>query len=286
MNISSIKDIYPFKSNFFEIKNYKYHYVDEGAGDPIVMVHGNPAWSFLFRRLISEFSKTHRVIAPDHLGCGLSDKPQNFPYRLETHIDNLETFLLSLNLDNITLLMHDWGGPIGMGFAVKYPEKIKRFIITNTAAYSMRTIPLRIAICRIPWLGEKIIRKWNIFCGASVFMTVEKTMDKHVKEGFLMPYDSYENRIAIYRFVQDIPMGPEDLSYEVLLSIEHGLWMFRETPVCVIWGMKDWCFTPKCLEKWISYFPNAEVLELKNAGHYLFEDGYEEIIPFMRKFLS
>lgn len=286
MDISCIKDIYSFKSNFFEIKNYKYHYVDEGAGDPIVMLHGNPSWSFLFRRLISELRKTHRVIAPDHLGCGSSDKPQDFPYRLETHIDNLETFLLSLNLDNFTLLMHDWGGPIGMGFAVKHPEKIKRFIITNTAAYSMHRIPWRIAICRIPWLGEKIIREWNIFCKASLFMTVKKTMDEHVKKGFLIPYDSYENRIAIYRFVQDIPIGPEDQSYEVLLSIEHGLWMFRETPVCILWGMKDWCFTPQCLERWISYFPNAEVLELQDAGHYLFEDAHEEIIPFIKKFLS
>ncbi|MEI6424529.1 MAG: alpha/beta fold hydrolase, partial [Lentisphaerota bacterium] len=111
MDISSIKDLYPFKHNYYKLKSCNYHYIDEGRGEPIVMVHGNPSWSFLFRRLISELSRTNRVIVPDHLGCGMSDKPRNFQYRLETHIDNLEEFLLALDLHNINLLVHDWGGP-------------------------------------------------------------------------------------------------------------------------------------------------------------------------------
>lgn len=286
MDISPIKDIYPFKHNYFKLKKFNYHYIDEGKGEPIVMVHGNPSWSFLFRKLISELSRTNRVIVPDHLGCGMSDKPQNFQYRLETHIDNLEEFLLSLGLQNINLLVHDWGGPIGLGFAVRYPERIKRLMITNTAAFAATRIPWRIAACRIPWFGEKMIRNINLFCRASVRMTTVKKIPDDVKKGFLLPYDSYENRIAVYNFVKDIPMVPEAPSYEVLVGIEHGLWMFREYPVAIAWGMKDWCFNESFLKKWKKIFPHATVLPIYNAGHYLFEDEPEQIIAFLKKFLS
>ena len=149
MDISEIKDVYPFKSNFHKIKTYNYHYLDEGKGDPVVMLHGNPSWSFLYRNLILRISKTHRVIAPDHLGCGLSDKPPNFPYRLETHIDNLESLMLELNLNNITLIIHDWGGPVGLGFAVRYPKRIRRLVILNSSAFSFNLIPFRIAVCKL-----------------------------------------------------------------------------------------------------------------------------------------
>ncbi len=286
MNISEIKDLYPFKSNFFKIKNYNYHYLDEGRGEPLVMLHGNPSWSFLFRQLIPELSRTNRVIVPDHLGCGLSDKPQNFPYRLETHIDNLEELLLSLNLENINLLVHDWGGPIGLGFAIRYPERIKRLIITNTAAFTDTRLPSRIALCRIPWLGEILIRNFNLFCRESLRMTTVKKMPLKVKQGFIMPYDSYENRIAVYNFVKDIPMIPEDPSYEVLVGIEHGLWMFRDHPVAITWGMKDWCFHEGFLKKWKSIYPHATVLPLYDAGHYLYEDEPQKITEFVRNFLA
>ena len=222
INISEIKDIYPFAPHFFKIKDYNYHYVDEGKGEPIVMVHGNPTWSFYYRNLIKEFSKTHRVIAPDHLGCGLSDKPQEFQYRLETHIDNLESLLLSLNLDNITLVVHDWGGAIGMGFAVRHPQKISRLIILNSGAFSMDWIPLRIALCRIPWLDDKLVRSANLFVRAAMHMTTVKALPPKVKKSYMLPFQTYEDRIAVLRFVQDIPLAPEHISYEVLLEIEHG----------------------------------------------------------------
>ncbi|HBC87569.1 MAG TPA: alpha/beta hydrolase [Lentisphaeria bacterium] len=286
MDISKIKDMYPFKSNFFKIKNYNYHYLDEGRGEPLVMLHGNPSWSFLFRNLIPELSREHRVIVPDHLGCGLSDKPQNFQYRLETHIDNLEEFLLALNLENINLLVHDWGGPIGLGFAIRYPERIKRLIITNTAAFTDTRLPSRIALCKTPWLGEMLVRKFNLFCKASLSMTTVRKMPQDVKDGFILPYDSYENRIAVYNFIKDIPIIPEDPSYETLVGIEHGLWMFREQPVAIVWGMKDWCFNPGFLKKWKDIYPQATVLPLYEAGHYLFEDKPHEITEFVKKFIS
>ena len=283
---SGIKDIYPFESHFFKIKQYNYHYIDEGEGDPIVMVHGNPTWSFMFRNLISEFSKTHRVIAPDHLGCGLSDKPENFSYNLESHIDNLEAFILSKNLEKITLLVHDWGGPIGLGFAIRHPEKIERVIISNTAAFSMDEIPLRIKLGKMPWLGEKLIIDMNLFVKCATTMTTTTPLSTQVKNGYLLPFQNKSDRTAVYQFVKDIPMSPLHPSIETLLGIEHGLWMLREKPIAIIWGMRDWCFTPKFYERWIDFFPHAESLKLKDAGHLLYEDAIDDIIPFINHFIE
>lgn len=287
IKFEEIQSEYPFKANFIKVKAHNYHYLDEGKGKEIMlMVHGNPAWSFMYRNLLREFSKNYRVIVPDHLGCGLSDKPQDFPYRLETHIDNLESLIFSLNLDKVTLVIHDCGAAIGMGLAVRHPEKISRLIILNSVAFSTSWLPLRIGLCRIPWLNDKIIRKFNLFIMASMRMCTVKSMPAIVRKGFQFPYQSYNDRIAILRFIEDIPIDPEHVSYEVLLEIEHGLWMFRETPVCIIWGMRDWRFSQHHLERWQLYYPQAQLLELAHAGHYLLEDECDEAIAFIKNFLK
>jgi haloalkane dehalogenase len=123
---SELKQEYPFSSHFSSMKNHKLHYIDEGSGDAILMVHGNPTWSFFYRNLAKHFSKNFRVVVPDHLGCGLSDKPQDYEYTLKNHIDNLEKLVLELGLTNITLVLHDWGGAIGMGLATRNPQLIKK----------------------------------------------------------------------------------------------------------------------------------------------------------------
>ncbi len=285
-DLSEISDIYPFKSNYHIVKGYKYHYIDEGKGAPILMVHGNPTWSFFYRRLIQEFSKTNRVIVPDHLGCGLSDKPQDFEYRLETHIENLESLVVSLKVDCITLVVHDWGGAIGMGFAVRHPHRIKSLVILNSGAFSMDNMPWPIAMCRVPWLGEFMVRNLNAFVRGALRFAVRNKLPANVARGFMLPYDSYDNRVAVMRFIQDIPMSVNDISYEVLLEIEHGLWMFRELPVCLIWGMKDWCFNVQFLRKWRMYYPQADVYPLDEAGHYLLEDAGDKVIDSMRLFFK
>ncbi len=285
-DFSGIKELYPYESHYFGGKNRRLHYVDEGSGTPMVMVHGNPSWSFMYRGLIDEFRKTYRVIAVDHLGCGMSDKPQDFRYRLETHIDNLENLLLSLDLEDIVLCVHDWGGPIAMGFAIRHPQRIKSIVIFNTAAFSMNWMPWRIALLRIPWISELLIRKTGFFIKSAIGCTTHTKMPGKVREGYLLPYDSYENRIALYQFIQDIPMGPEHRSFELLLEIEHGLWMFRESPVCIIWGMRDWCFKPKFLERWKVYYPQARVHQLDNAAHYLLEDALDDTIDHLKLFFK
>lgn len=287
IKFEEIQDEYPFKSNYIKVKSHNYHYIDEGNGDEaLLMLHGNPTWSFAYRNLIKEFSGKYRVIAPDHLGCGLSDKPQDFPYRLETHIDNLESLFFSLNLDKVTLVMHDWGTVIGMGFAVRHPEKIARLVIMNSSAFSMSWLPLRLFFLRLPWLNDKFIRSFNLYLKASLFMSSYRGLSSIVKKGYKFPYQTYEDRIAILRFLQDIPLDPEHVSFEVLLEIEHGLWMFRETPVSIIWGMRDWCFSPRYLKRWQLYYPQARILELEKASHFVFEDEHEKTTAFIKEFLE
>ena len=285
-DISSIKELYPFKSNFLKIDGLNYHYVDEGTGTPVLMVHGNPTWSFFYRNLITELCSDYRTVAPDHLGCGLSDKPQKYNYCLENHINNLEKLVLSLDLNNIIMVVHDWGAAIGMGLSIRHPKRIKSLVIMNSSAFTNSNIPFRINILRTPILGKLLIQRLNLFCLAATFMTTEQSLADEIKKGYMLPYNTYEKRIAINKFVQDIPMHPEDASYKLLIEIEHSLWLMRENPVAIIWGMKDWCFTADFLRRWKIYYPQADVLQLDNAGHYVLEDAKQPAIDFLRKFLQ
>lgn len=279
---------YPFPSNFFDLDGVRYHYLDEGKGQTLLFVHGNPTWSFAWRNLIKDLSRDYRVLAVDHVGCGFSDKPQDYEYRLAKHIDNLSRFVVGLDLTNLTLLAHDWGGAIGMGTAGNLPERFTRFVLFNTAAFRSKRIPRRIAVCRWPLLGPLGVRGLNLFARAALWMAVRRheRMSPGVRAGFLAPYDSWYNRIAILRFVQDIPISSAHPSYPTLVSIEERLALFRNSPMLFLWGMRDWCFTPAFLDEFLARFPQAEALRFSEAGHYVFEDAYEVIIPRLREFLT
>ncbi|MFK7818524.1 MAG: alpha/beta fold hydrolase [Planctomycetaceae bacterium] len=283
---TAFADEYPFESHFAEIDGHQYHYVDEGEGDVLLFVHGNPSWSFAWRNLIKEFSKTHRCIAVDHIGCGMSDKPQDYPYRLENHISNLRSLVEALDLQNITLLAHDWGGAIGMGTAGRMADRFSRFVLFNTAAFRSKAIPLRIAVCRIPIFGELAIQGCNGFAGAAVHMAVEKKMSAAIKAGYLAPYDSWANRIATHRFVKDIPLKESHPSYQTLVGVEEGLAQFVEHPMLLIWGAKDWCFTTDFLKEFQQRFPKAESDVYKDASHYVFEDADDRIRERLKSFMT
>lgn len=281
---------YPFAQNLHSVsKGVRMNYVDEGEGEPVLMLHGNPTWSYFYRSVIKALSaKDFRCIAPDHIGCGLSDKPQDYTYRLSQHIDNIESLVNGLSLENIHLVVHDWGGAIGLGWAVRNVEKVKSLTIMNTAAFRSSRIPLRIAICKLPKIGEYIVRKYNAFAGAAVKMAVHKKLPETVKRGFLYPYDNYANRIAIARFVQDIPMAPNHPSWQTLVDIESRLTSlaFLRRDIQIYWGKKDWCFTPQYKRRWEDIYPHAYCDQYKNAGHYLLEDAGDEIIPHMEMALD
>ena len=279
---------YPFPSRFFDLDGLRYHYVDEGRGEILLCVHGNPTWSFAWRNIVKDLSRNYRVIAIDHVGCGFSDKPQRYEYRLAKHVENLSRFIVGLDLNDITLLAHDWGGAIGMGAAGNLPERFARFVLFNTAAFRSQRMPRRIAVCRWPLLGPLGVRGFNLFARAALTMAVAKRerMTAAVRAGFLAPYGSWKDRVAILRFVQDIPMTPAHPSYGTLKLIEDRLALFRRSPVLFVWGMRDWCFKPVFLDEFLTRFPEAEALRLTDAGHYVFEDAYEEIILRLRAFLA
>jgi cis-3-alkyl-4-acyloxetan-2-one decarboxylase len=280
--------MYPFDSHYHTIDGIRLHYFDEGEGAPVVMVHGNPTWSFYFRRLAAALRGERRVVAPDHVGCGFSDKPQAFDYTLDAHIRNLESLIESLDLEGVTLVLHDWGGAIGMGYAVRHPEKITRIVVLNTGAFYSPRIPFRINICRIPLFGAVVVRGLNGFARAALTMAVyhRERITPEVASGYLLPYDSWQNRVALLRFVQDIPRRPEDASYSVLQEIDRGLAQFRETPMLIQWGARDWCFDAAFLEGWRRRFPAAEADVYGDAAHYVLEDAHERIIPRVKEFLN
>lgn len=252
------------------------------------MIHGNPTWSFYFRNLISTLKKDHRVIAIDHIGCGLSDKPQNYPYTLRQHMDNVVSLLEALNIETFSLVLHDWGGAIGMGVAAEYPDKVEKIVVMNTAAFCSSRIPLRIQICRIPILGEIIVRLFNGFAWPATFMAVENKMDANVKNGYLAPYNSWNNRIATHRFVVDIPLCKNHPSYKTLVEVESGLGEIKKNgvPLLIVWGGKDFCFNDGFYEEWKRRFPGAESTYYPDAGHYVLEDKKDEVNSRIAAFFS
>lgn len=285
-NRTGFRHEYPFQSNWIRLGKWIQHYVDEGRGKPLLMVHGNPTWSFAWRRLIQELSSDHRVIAIDHLGCGFSEKPQENVYTLDQHIDRLDRFIDALELSDITLFAHDWGGAIGMGSAGRNPVKFGRFVLMNTAAFRSTAIPLPIAVCRIPLFGPFAVQWLNLFSRAAVRMAVTRQLGAAARSGLLAPYDSVVNRIAVREFVLDIPIKSSHRSYRTLVNVEESLASLADRPLQLIWGMKDWCFRPGFLREFQRRFPDAVVREITDAGHYVFEDAADEVIAVSRRFLE
>ncbi|MBI5427554.1 MAG: alpha/beta fold hydrolase [Nitrospinae bacterium] len=288
VSLEPFKDIYPFQSRWAQIGPYRYHYLDEGSGETLLMLHGNPTWSFYYRDLVAGLRGGYRCVVPDHIGCGLSDKPQEYDYTLARHIENLEFLCERLALRDVTLVMHDWGGAIGMGYAVRHPLNVKRLVVFNTAAFLSERIPLSINLCRLPVFGAAAIRLFNAFARMAVLRACKRRerMTPKVRAGYLAPYNSYANRVGNLRFVQDIPMNPKVPSYSVVESIESQLQQFRDRPTLMVWGKKDFCFNDYFLERWKALFPTAEVHEVPDAGHYVVEDAHERIVPWMKSFLS
>ena len=286
---------YPFDPRFLTLAGgLRYHYVDEPPFSEdrsvLLMVHGNPTWSYFWRSLITQFRDQYRCVVPDHIGCGLSDKPNEaeYPFTLEQRITDLIQLIEHLDLKRITLIAHDWGGAIGMGAAIHLPERFERFVFMNTSAFRSTDCPLRIRICRLPFFGRFAIQGLNLFSRGILWMATanRKKLTQEVRSALLAPYNSWDNRLAVYRFVQDIPLSPRHPSYETLKNIEDSLPMFREHRVCLIWGMLDWVFSPEYLKRFLQFFPEADVHRLEKAHHLLLEDAPEEVAAALETFLK
>jgi cis-3-alkyl-4-acyloxetan-2-one decarboxylase len=289
------RNLFPFAEHWLELEpGIRMHYVDEGPRDaPVVlMLHGNPTWSFYWRRLITALSPTHRVIAPDHIGCGKSDKPDDarYPYRLARRIADIEQLVEALSLPELTLMVHDWGGMIGMGFAHRHPELLAKLVLLNTAAFPLpasKRLPASLWLARNTGLGAVLVRGLNAFSRAATRLCVtRRPLTPEVREALCAPYDSWDHRRAVLRFVQDIPLRPADPGFDIITQVGAKLHQFDDRPVLIAWGMRDFVFDEHFLRVWERELPHAEVHRFHDAGHYVLEDAGDEIEALVTKFLA
>ena len=291
---------YPFTPRAFVHANgLTQSYLDEGPRDAegIVMLHGNPSWSYYWRHLVLGLrdpasAKGYRCIVPDHIGMGLSDKPSDEKYRytLQSRVDDLDALLTHLNVgDDITLAVHDWGGMIGFGWALKHAQRVKRLVILNTAAFPLpnaKAMPWQLKLGRDSMLGAGLIRGFNAFAAGAAKQGVETPMPADVRRAYLAPYDSWRNRIATLRFVQDIPLSPADPAWALVEESGRRLHEYADRPTFIGWGLRDFVFDRHFLEGFVRALPNSDVHAFEDAGHYVLEDKHAELVPAIRAFLD
>jgi pimeloyl-ACP methyl ester carboxylesterase len=292
VRLEPFRHLFPFQSRFYDHSGLRQHYIDEGQGAPVVMLHGNPTWSFMYRALIADLRDSYRIIAPDHIGCGLSDKPDDtrYTYNLAQRVRDLSDLLESAGVTrDITLVVHDWGGLIGLAWAVRHAERVSRLVVFNTAAFPIPVptrLPLPIRFCRDTTLGAFLVRRFNAFSALANRLAPQHRLAAEVRHAYTAPYNSWANRIATLRFVQDIPLGPEHPSFALVRETAAGLESLRSRPVLICWGERDFVFNRHFLEEWTRRFPLAEVHRFPDAGHYVLEDAAAQIVPIVRSFLA
>jgi len=288
------KKLYPFESHWLDIAGVKLHYLDEGPRDaPIVlMVHGNPTWSFYYRNLVLALRDRYRCIVPDHIGCGLSDKPPDarYAYTLAQRISDLAALMDHIQPKTpVNLIVHDWGGMIGFGWAVEHPDQIASMVIANTAAFPLpaeKKLPAALWLVRDTKLGALLVQGMNAFSGIAARVAFKKPVSAEVRRAYTGPYDSWDNRIATLRFVQDIPLKAGDAGYDIVQATESGLHHFSDRPCLLAWGEKDFVFDRHFLNKWKQIFPHASVLSYPDCGHYIFEDAGQPLAQAISDFLD
>lgn len=280
---------YPFTpKTFMTPRGATMSYLDEGprTDRAVLMLHGNPTWSFYYRNLVWALAPTRRCVVPDHIGMGLSEKPQDYDYTLATRIADIEALVAATGIKQIDLVVHDWGGAIGFGFAARHPDMVGRIVILNTAAFAAPHIPGRIAICKAPIIGPLLVRGFNGFAGPATHMAMHRRqLTPDEKRGYLLPYDSWANRVAVSAFVRDIPMSPEHPTWQTLVGVEREIEQFRTRPVLIVWGGQDFCFNDYFLTRWREFLPKATIERLADAGHYVLEDARETVVPRVADFL-
>ncbi len=281
---------FPFDQHFINLDQGKMHMVDEGQGEPVILLHGNPTWSYLYRLFIQPLSEKYRVIVPDLLGFGRSEKPVGAPYSLKWHIENITEMIQKLDLKDVTLVLHDWGGPIGLGFAVDHVESIKRLVIMNTWAFSIPAdivLPELLTSVRKPDLGEKYVLEQNIMVERSIPEGIydKSKVTSQLLEAYRAPFINPASRRSTLALVREIPVGNQGESASIIASIHKRLRLLR-VPMVIIWGVEDRVFPVDIVKMWQLYFPSSEVHLIPEASHFLQEDKPEEVVSRILRFLE
>jgi haloalkane dehalogenase len=286
---------YPFTPNRMQIRDgIAMSYLDEGPrdGEVVVMLHGNPSWSYYWRHLVLALRDKYRCIVPDHVGMGLSDKPDDAAYRytLQSRVDDLGTLLDKLGVTGpVTLAVHDWGGMIGMGWALEHADRVKRFVVLNTAMFTLpeaKPMPWQLSLGRDSKFGALLIRGVNAFSGMASYFGVERRMRADVRRAYVAPYNDWNNRIATLRFVQDIPLREGDPAWSLVAEAGRRLPEFADRPAFIGWGLRDFVFDKHCLDAFRRAWPQAETRAFDDANHYVLEDKHELLVPEIRAFLD
>ena len=285
---------WPYPRRTVDVGGHAMAFVDEGAGPPVLLVHGNPTWSFYYRSLLAALPPLGLgAIAPDHIGLGRSDKPSAdaYPHTLSRRVEDLGAFIDGLDLTGpISLVVHDWGGAIALAWAVENPHRVDNLVLLNTGAFPLppaKALPWTLRAARLPVLGDVAVRRLNAFSlGALVFGSGRRWLPAEARAGLLAPYDSPANRVAVSQFVRDIPLAPGDPAYAVLARTEQRLHLLQDIPTLICWGMRDPVFDEVVLDHLVSLLPKADVNRFADAGHYVLEDAADRIVPLVSRLLA
>ncbi|MEO5566703.1 MAG: alpha/beta fold hydrolase [Luteimonas sp.] len=296
---------YPFTPQRCEVRpGIEMSFLDEGPRDAevVVMLHGNPSWSFYWRHLVLELrdpaaGKAYRCIVPDHIGMGLSDKPDDAPdamprydYTLQSRVDDLDTLLDTLGITGpVTLVVHDWGGMVGFGWALSHMAQVKRLVILNTAAFPLpraKPMPWQLSMGRDSRLGGWLIRRFNLFARGAAWLGTERRLPAAVRRAYIAPYAGWRNAISTLRFMQDIPLQESDRAWPLVAEAGRRLHEFADRPTFIGWGLRDFVFDRNFLEGFRRALPQAQVHAFEDAGHYVLEDRHEALVPGIRAFLD
>jgi haloalkane dehalogenase len=273
-------DLYPFDSRYAELDGHSVHYVDEGSGEPLLLLHGNPTWSFLYRELIKGLSDRYRCVAPDYPGFGLSRAAPGYGYTPAEHASVIEQLVERLDLSDATMMVQDWGGPIGFAVATRRPNRFSSFVIGNTWAWP-KTDPGTQVFSRVLGgpIGGYLILKRNFF--------VEKIIPGNVKRRKLPPpvMDAYRGPFPTPESRQPVQVFPREIlaSRPFLAEVERGLARLGARPALLVWPTKDVAFREPERKRWEQIFPRHRTVILEGAGHYVQEDAPDEIVTAIRE---
>jgi pimeloyl-ACP methyl ester carboxylesterase len=289
MTEGDFQGTFPFESRFLRAGKTSLHYVDEGPTDaaPLLFLHGNPTWSYLWRRPIAELSpKGHRCVAFDHMGFGRSEKPRRLSaYTLERHVENALAVVDALDLRDVTLVAHDWGGPIGLGALLERRDRLRAAILMNTWAWELPSfLPPFLREFRTEGLGEILALGGNLFVESIPGGMARRDTDPVMMDAYRAPFPDYWSRAGTLAFQRDIPLTERDRSAPVMASIHERL-PGLDVPVLLVWGMRDPVFQPVFLDQWRELFPDAEIAELEDASHFVVEDRPDAVIGAIERFL-
>ena len=273
------EELYPFESHYADIGGVSVHYLDEGSGPPLLLLHGNPTWSFLYRDLITGLRDRYRCIAPDHPGFGLSRPAPGYGFTPAEHAAVLEQLVEQLGLSDVTIMVQDWGGPIGFAVATRRPDRFTAFVIGNTWAWP-KADPGTQLFSRLLGgpIGGYLIQQRNVFVEKVIPGNVKRrTLAPEVMNAYRGPFPTPDSRRPIHVFPREILH-----SRPFLAEIERGLAKLRDRPALLVWPTKDIAFREPERKRWEQLFPNHRTVILDGAGHYIQEDAPEEIVSAIR----